>query len=149
MAENTLHPTHGPREVERHQAAEDAQEDDVGDAPQSERLVQMEAEHGFLPGDNVGQRGCRHRRDEQGQQRGHRQVYHEHLQREHQPRDGCLEDAGHSTRRAASHEEHQRAVLHLEDATQIGADGRAGKHDGCLRPHRTAEADGDGAGQDG
>ena len=64
-AKDALHPAHGPCEVERHQAAKDAQQDDVGDAPQGKRLVEVEAEHGFLPRDDVGQSGRRDRRNEQ------------------------------------------------------------------------------------
>ena len=71
------------------------------------------------------------------------------VMREDQSRDGRLEDAGHGTRRATPHEEHQRAVVQLEDATQVGPDSRARQHDRRLGSHRTTETDGDGTGQDG
>ena len=122
-AEHLLEGVHHPCEVERHQAAEDAQQDGRRHALDGEGVNQRERKHGLRTGQGVGQAGGRQARHQQGQQRGHRQVDHEHFEGEHQSGDRGLEDAGHGTRGAAADEQHERLVVQAAYRPQMRADG--------------------------
>ena len=89
---------HGAGEVERDESAEDAQQEDVGDALHDELLRLRKLEHGFGAGEDVRHRGGRDGRDEQGQDGRHRQVEHEYLDDEDQSGDRGLEDTRYSAR---------------------------------------------------
>ena len=148
FAEHILQRVHRAGEVERHEAAEDAQQDVGRDFLHGEGVLQVELEDGAHAGEGERDPGRRDARDKQGKQRTHGEVDHEHLEREHQPGDGRLEDARHGAGRAAAHQQHERLAVHPEKPPQVGADGRTREHNGRLGSHRTAEADGDGAGDD-
>ena len=108
----------------------------------------MEREQGRVAEQNVREARRRDAANEYGQQRRHGQVYHQHLQREHQSRYRGLEDAGDGSRGTAADERHQRLVVQPEQPPQVRPDGRPRQHYRSLGTHRAAEADGDGRGDD-
>ena len=89
---------HGTGEVERDESAEDAQQEDVGDALHDELLGLRKLEHGLGAGEDVRHGGGRDGRDEQGQDGRHRQIEHEHLDDEDQSGDRSLEDTRYGAR---------------------------------------------------
>ena len=142
--EDALAEAHRPDEIEADEAAEDAQQHTGGDALHGPRVVEVEGEEGRIAAEDVGETGGGDTAHQDGHQRGHRQVDHQHLEREHQSGDGGLENARDGTSGTAAHQEHQRATVLAEQLAQVRADGRAGEHDGRLGTHRAAKADGDG-----
>ena len=135
LAEDVLHRVHRTGEVERHQPAGNAQQDGVRDAFHHERIVEVETEHGFHARSNIGEGGCRHAGDEQREERCHRQVNHQHFEREDQSGNGCLEDACHGSGSTAADQQHECLVLHPEHASQVGAYRRTGQHNRRLGTH--------------
>ena len=103
-------------------------------------------EHRVGTRSDIGNRSGGDTGDEQGHEGRHRKVDKQHLDGEHQAGNGGLEDTRDGTCRTTSYEEHHRACIDTEQASQIGTDGRTREHDRCLGTHRTTEADGDGAG---
>ncbi len=82
--------------------------------------------------------------DEDGNERLHRKVYHQHFQGEYQAGQGRAEDTRDRARRTAGDQKHQVAETHVEEAAHVRPDRRAGKHHGGFGAYRTAETDGDG-----
>ena len=142
--ELSLAPGHAAHEVEAHEASEHAEHHGGGYALHAPRRVEREGEHRLVAHEQVaryvGGDGCY----EDGHDRRHRHVDHEHLEREHHAGDGRLVDACHGGGRSASHEQHELSLVELEDLSEVAAYGRSREHDGCLGSHRSAEADGDG-----
>ena len=104
----------------------------------------MEIEKGGVAYEDIGEAGCRDARYQNGQQRGHAQVDHEHLEREDQSCYRRLEDAGNGSGSPAAHQQHQVFLLQVEQLAEIAADGRSGKYYRCLGSYGTSESDGDG-----
>ena len=101
-------------------------------------------EQGIAAQEQIGKhRGC-HTRYQDGQQRCHRQVDHQHLEGEHQTGNRGLEDTGDGSGGTTAHQQHQLFTVEVELLSDVRADGRASQHDGRLGTHRTTEADGDG-----
>ena len=146
--EHPLAGRHGAYEVETHQPTDHAEQYAGGYSVDEPLFVECEMKQRVSAYEQVGEAGGRDTGDEDGQQRGHGQVDHEHLEGEHQSGDGSLEDAGNGCRGATSHEQHDRFAVHLERLCQVGANGRTREHDGSLGTHRTAETDGDGRSDD-
>ena len=106
----------------------------------------MKFKHCFRSGSDIGNGSSRHRRNQQGEQRGHSQVYHQHFQRKHQSCNRCLEDTGNGTGSTTAYQKHQSAMFHFEDTSQIGANGRACQYNRRLRSYRTTKTNGYGTG---
>ena len=139
---------HGADEVEADQSARHAQEDAGRHAVHGPVAVKMEAEEHGIARKDVGEARGGDTRHEDGQERGHGEVNHQHLEREDESGNGGLEDAGDGSGGTAADEGHERLVVQTEHLAQVGADGRAGEHDGSLGTHGTAKADGDGRSND-
>ena len=146
FSEYPFNGVHRPCEVERNQSAEDSQQDHVRDTFQFESLVEVELEHSLRSGCDIGNSCRSHGGNQQRKQRRHRKVDHQHFQRKYQPGNRGLKDSRNRPCRATADEQHQRAVFHLENTSQIGADGRTRQHNRCLRSNRSTEADRDGTG---
>ena len=147
-AKHLLEGIHHTGKIERDEAAAHAQQHGTWHAVHYERVGEREGEHGRSAVEGVGDAGGREATHQQGQQGGHGEVDHEHLEREHEARNGCLEDAGYGPRSTATDEQHEHFVVELEHAAQVAADGRACKHNGRLSSHRTAAAYGQRRGND-
>ena len=145
-AEFLLNPVHGLREIKRNQATDYTQQNNVRDALQKKFIFKRETKHRLHAGGDVGYRCSRHTGYQQGKQGRHGEVEHQHLEREDHPRNGSLEDACHSSCCATAHQQHHAALVEPEQAAQIGTNCRARQHDRSLCSHRTAKADGNGAG---
>ena len=101
-------------------------------------------EQGIAPTEHIAEQ---HRCDaghKNGKQRGHGEVYHQHLEREHQTSDGGLEDACDGSRGATSHQYHELMVVEMEEFAEVAADGRTCQDNRSLSSHATSEADGYG-----
>ena len=83
----------------------------------------MELKEVTHAGDGKGHGRRCHTRHQQWQQAAQREVNHQHLQREHQSCDGCLENARHGTCRPAAHEEHHLLGVEAEQLSQVAAYG--------------------------
>ena len=79
----------------------------------------MEREEHGIAAKQVGEARCRYAADQNGQQRRHRQVNHQHFQSEHQSCYWSLEDACYGSCGTTSHQRHQRLVVQLKQFTQI------------------------------
>ena len=90
-------------------------------------------EHRLCPREDIGHGSRRHRRDEQGQDRGHRQVEHQHLDHEDQTGDRRLKDPGHGARGTTTDQQHQCLLLHPKQPSEVRANGGPGQHDRRLR----------------
>ena len=141
--EHALASRHGAHEVKADKAAEDAQQDTYRRTVEHPGRGEREVEERLRAHQNIGETGGCDTRDEDGQKRSHRQVDHQHLEREDQSGYRCLEDSGNGGTGSAAHQQNHRLLVHAEDLSQIGTDGRTGKHNRRLGSHRTAEANGD------
>ncbi len=149
FAEDLLKAVHHPCEIERKKTAGNAKDNGAWHALHHERIGQFEREHGICPGHGIGDAGGGETRDEEGQERSHREVDHQHFKREDQTGDGGFEDAGNGARCAAPDEEHERFVVEVEPSAERRADGRTRQNDGRLRTDATTETDGDSGSDDG
>ena len=104
FTEHTLHRIHGTGKIKRNQSAENTQHNHIGNTLQFKGLVKMKLKHGFRTRHDIRNGRRRHCRNQQWKQRGHGQVYHQHLQRKHKPRNRSFEDTRHSTSGATSHQ---------------------------------------------
>ena len=147
-AEDAFAGCHRADEVEADEAAAEAEQDAGGHALELPGTVEVEREQGVAAHEQVGEAGGGDAGGEDGQQGTHGEVYHEHLEGEHETCHRSLEDAGDGSCRAASDEQHELFVVEVEALAQVRADGGAGEHDGGLGTYRSAEADGDGGGDD-
>ena len=148
-AEKILHHVHYSCEVQRHETAHKPETYDIGNTRDVEILGLGEEELELIAGIGICESGAC---DGCYQKRHHRhggEVEHEHLEGEKHACDRGLEDAGDAGCGTTADKNHQNAGAHAELLAQIGAYGRTCAHDGPLGTHRTAEAYGDGAGQQG
>ena len=102
----------------------------------------MEFEEVVGAGEGEGNGSRCHTAHQQRQQAAEGEINHQHLQREHQPRNGCLEDAADSTRSATAHKEHHLLPVKMEHLPEVGTYGRTRQHDRSLSTDGTAETDG-------
>ena len=142
--EHLFESVHRAGEIEGNQSAEHTEENGRGYALHTECLVHAKSKHGLSASKGVSDAGSREARHEQGQERCHRQVEHQHFEGKHKSRYGCLEYARHRARRAAAYEEHEAFVVEVEGLADSRAYGRAREHDGRLGSDAAAETDGQG-----
>ena len=142
--EQLLKGVHRAGEIEGNQSAEHTEENGRWYALHTECLVHAKSKHGLSTSKGVGDAGGREARHEQGQERCHRQVEHQHFKGKHKSRYGCFEYARYRTRRAAAYEEHEAFVVEVEGLADSRAYGRAREHDGRLGSDAAAETDGQG-----
>ena len=135
-------------EIEGRQAAEHPQKHVEGNILHGERR-DGSGEGTLFSQNQIAHQGGRYGTEQQGQHPAHAQVEKENLQGEEHAGQGGVEDARHGSGRPAAQQERHTPVGHAAVSAQIGADGGAGIHDGSLRTHRSAEADGEGAGNEG
>ena len=142
-------PEGGAGEVERGKTAEDAKQDDVGNALDGEvhGLGEVEERGGAF--DGVCHGGGSHGRDQERHDAEGGEIEHKHLDGEQQSGDRSLEDAGYTGGGSAAQQDHEGMLVHTEQSAQVGADGRAGEYDRGLGTYRSAKADGDARGQHG
>ena len=148
-AEDAFEVVHGAREVERHQSADDTKGNVGWNAVHREGVLQVELKDGVGARDGKGKSDGCDAADEQRQQAGHRQVYHQHFEHKDESGNGCLEDTRHGSCGSAAHEQHHVLVAQPTSLTKAAADGTAGQHDGSLCTHTAAKADGNGRSHDG
>ena len=145
-SEDAFAEVHGADEVQTDQAAGHTQQDACRHTFDEPVLAEGKMEQRIVAHKQVGETGGGDTGDEDGQERSHREVDHQDLEGEHHACNGSFEDAGDGRRCATSHEQHQDAPVHLEELSQITADGRTREYDGSLGTHRAAEPDGNGRG---
>ena len=148
-AEDAFEVVHGAREVERNESADDAEGDVGWNAVHREGVLQVELKDGVGARDGKGESDGCDAADEQRQQAGHRQVYHQHFEHEDEPGNRCLEDTRHSSCCSAPHEQHHVLVAQPTSLTEAAADSTSGQHNGSLCTHTTAKADGNGRSHNG
>lgn len=111
---NILNPVHGTGKIPGYQSAENSQCNGVWNTFQRERIIQVKLEHGFRTCEQIRNRSCRHTGNQQGKQRSHGQVNHQHLQRKDHTGNRCLEDTRNRPGGSTSHQQHQRLVVHTK-----------------------------------
>ncbi len=144
--EDVFQPAHDTNHVEGEKAAEDSQHNHIRNAVQQERFHLGVGEHGIHAVEQVGDGGGRDGSHQQRQNGGHGEVEEQHLNDKQNTGNGGLEDTGDGTGCTTTHQDHQAVLFQSEETSQVGTDGGACEHDGCLGTHRSAEADGYGAG---
>ena len=135
---------HRTDEIQRHQSTGDAQQHTGRHTLYRPVRVEMEGEHDRIAREDIREAGGCHARYEDRQQRGHRQVDHQHLERKHQSCDRRLKDACYRPSCTTAYERHQRLIVQSEQLAEVGANGRTSEYDWRLSSHTAAKADGDG-----
>ena len=139
---------HQPDEIEADEAAEDAEEDGSRHPLHLPWSVEGEMEERVAPHEDVGEAGGGDAGDEDGHERCHGEVDHEHLDGENQARHGRFEDAGDGGSRTTSHEHHHGLPPEPESLPEVASYGGASEDDGRLGSYTATETDGDGGGDD-
>ena len=118
IADIVLHPllqlVHAAREIEADETADSTQNKIPRDTLHQERLRSIKREHRLCAREDVRDSRCRHRRDEQRSYGSHRQVHHQHFQRENQTCDGRFEDTADGSGSAATDHQHHRLLVKPE-----------------------------------
>ena len=127
-------------EVVRHEPAQRAQDDVERDVVQAEGL-DLDAENRLEAVEEKHQRGGRDRRNEQRDDRAHRNVEHQDFEHEDDARDRRLEHGRKGARRTAAEQQRDVPVVEPHELADVRADGRTGQHDRRLGADRTAETD--------
>ena len=130
--EHVLAGIHGADEIKRNESAGDSQQNAGRNTLYGPVAVERKREHDSIAAEDIGKARCRHTTDKDGQQRGHRQVNHQHLEGKYQSGNRGLEDAGNGSRSATAHKGHQRLVVKPENLSEIRADSRSRQHDRSL-----------------
>ena len=123
LGEESLAGRHGSHEVETHETAEYAQQDARRHTVELPWVGKREIEERFLTHQDITETGGRNTGDEDRQQRGHREIYHQHLEREDETCDWGFEDTSNGGTRTASYEQYHRFLVHAEYLSQITSDG--------------------------
>lgn len=133
---------HRPHEIEAYKSTEDAKKNAGRRAFQRPTVVEVEGEKAVVAGKDIGEARCRDTRNEDGEQGGHREVDHQHFEREYESGYRRLENAGDGRRRTAAHKPDELAVVHAEQLAQVGTDGTARQDYRRFGTDRSAAADG-------
>ena len=148
LGQSGLGKPHGSGKEQRHQTREDAQNEVEWQVAHGEVAKGTGAELHIASHKEVGDGDGGYGRYEQWYHGGHGEVEHENLQSEDDTRNGGFEDTGYATSGATGHEEGHRLIVQLEEFGNVGADASTRECNRGLGTHRTAEADGKGAGED-
>ena len=146
-AENSFNSVHGTGKIEGHQTTKNTQQQYGRNTFHQEWLVHAEFKHRLRTMQDIGYRSSCHTRHEQRKQRPHGQVNHQYFEGKHQAGNRGFKDTCNRTGCTTSHQHHERTVLHLEHATQVGTDGRTRQYNRRFGPYRSTKTDGDGTGK--
>ena len=112
-------------------------------------VVQGKGEQHIVAHKQVSNEGCGNGGDQQGDQGRHGKVEHQDFKDEDSACDGSLKNSCNGTGSTTADQQRCGFIIEPEQAGEVGTDGRAGKHDGCLRSDRPPESQGQGTGDQG
>jgi len=87
--------------------------------------------------------------DEQGDERPHGEVDHQHFDGEHESCDGGFVNAGDGSRCSTPHEKHDGAVVLMEPTSYAATDSGTREHNGGFSSDRSTKTDGDAGSDNG
>ena len=147
--EESFKEVHGTGEVQSNQSANNTQSEVGRNAIDCEGILQMELEDGIGARYGKCEPSCSNTRDKQGQETGHRKVYHQHLKHKDKSRNGGLEDTRHSTSSTTTNKQHHVFVTQSTELSQRTAYSTTCQHDRSLSSNTTTKTDGNSGGHNG